>query len=67
MDKEKLTKEEREAKNYEKFKTRIKRLTPYAHDKRMFSRMETERRKEAEIKKAEKVKKSAAVKKESAT
>ena len=40
---------ERENKNYEKFQNKIKRLTVFAHDKRMFSRMEYQmaKRKEA--------------------
>lgn len=41
----------REAKNYEKFQSKVNRLTEYAHTKRMFSRMEYQQRKEAEEKK----------------
>jgi len=46
MDKRELTKEEKEAIEYQKFKNKVARLTPYAHDKRMFSRMEAEKLKE---------------------
>lgn len=58
MKKRDFTKEEKEAKNYEKFEAKVDRLTEYAHTKRMFSRMEYQQRKEAEEKK------SAAAKKE---
>lgn len=38
-----LTKLEKEIKEYQKFKNKVTRLTPYAHDKRMFARMEAEK------------------------
>ena len=43
MEERVLTPEEKEAREYEKFKRKVARLTPYAHDKRMFSRMEAEK------------------------
>lgn len=46
-----MTKEEKEAREYEKFQRKVSRLTPYAHTKRMFSRMEAEKIKEEQAKK----------------
>ena len=46
MEEIELTKEEKEAINYNKFKKRVTRLTPYVHTKRMFSRMEAQLAKE---------------------
>lgn len=43
MEERVLTPEEKEAKEYEKFKRKVARLTPYAHNKRMFSRMKAEK------------------------
>ena len=50
-EKRRLTKEEKEAIEYEKFKNKVNRLTEYAHDKRMFSRMEYQKKKEEESRK----------------
>ena len=41
----------KEAKNYEKFQSKVNRLTEYAHTKRMFARMDYQKRKEAEERK----------------
>lgn len=63
--KEKVVDPVKEAREYEKFQAKVRRLTAYGHDKRIFSRMEYQKRKEAEEKKAEKInKKRAAGKKE---
>lgn len=55
----------KEAKEYEKFQAKVRRLTAYGHDKRMFSRMKHQKEREFEEKRAEKInKKGAAGKKE---
>lgn len=46
-----LTKAEKDAIEYQKFKNKVARLTPYAHDKRIFSRMEAQRLKDEQAKK----------------
>ena len=59
MEKRELTKEEKDAIEYKKFKDKVNRLTEFAHNKRMFSRMEYQKRKKME---EAKIKKNAAVK-----
>lgn len=46
-----LTVEEKKAIEYKKFKNKVARLTPYAHDKRIFSRMEAQKLKNEQAKK----------------
>lgn len=52
-----MTREEHEAIVYEKFKKKKERLTEFVHYKRIFSRMEAQKRKETENRKAAAVKK----------
>jgi hypothetical protein len=59
METRELSKEEKNAIECEKFKNKVNRLTEFVHYKRMFSRMEYQKRKRIE---EAKTKKSAAVK-----
>lgn len=52
-----MTKEEHEAIVYKKFKDKRDRLTEFVHYKRIFSRMEAQKRKDIEVRKAAAIKK----------